>query len=105
ISRGATEVIFEGFTSVYTTKKVEKGKGRSLSGLRTRKFSGFGHHMRTMRCAYFLRSSGRPETPLLPVHLPEVRPPSCWPGSIRHLLPVLGGPAIRASFRRFGISS
>src|SRR4051794_2746136 len=36
--------------------------------------------------------SERSELSVLPVHLPQMRPPSFWPGSICHLPPTRGGP-------------
>lgn len=39
--------------------------------------------------------SDRSVRPLLPVYFPEVRPPLFWPGSIEHLPPALGGPALK----------
>jgi len=51
--------------------------------------------MRIKRCAELHRhdESERSEIAVLPVHLPRMRPPSFWPGSIGHLPPIRGGSA------------
>jgi len=50
--------------------------------------------MRIKRVATDLVALGvseRSEIPVLPVHLPQMRPPSSSPGSICHLPPTRGG--------------
>jgi len=51
--------------------------------------------VRLRRCAKrdWHDESERSEIAVLPVHLPQMRPPSFWPGSIGHLPPIRGGSA------------
>src|SRR5215469_7491605 len=115
ISWGATEVIGGIHFSVHhgarktrlREENLEMEKGGSPSRSVNWKGSVGGHLHCASRAvpqtAWHLQSN-RSALPLLPVHSPEVKPPSSWPGSIRHLLPAWGGPAAEPSDSTFSLT-
>ena len=73
-----------------------KGKGRPSAGSWTREVAVGGHPICASRAAPLKvqRLLIRPfETSRTACHLPQMRPPSSWSGSIQYLPPALGGPA------------